>query len=132
MIGILIVAHGGLAREYRSAMEHIIGLSPAILAIEILPTDNANEKEKQISERIEELDDGDGVVVVTDMHGSTPANISIKACAGYRARVIFGANLPLLLKLVKVRNLSIDMAVSLAVESGRRYIDAKETNLDQI
>ena len=71
-----------------------------------------------------EVDQGEGVIVVTDMHGGTPANLALKACKGDKVKVLFGANLPLLLKLVKVRKLSFDSAVNLALDSGRKYINS--------
>jgi PTS system mannose-specific IIA component len=123
LIGIVIVAHGGLATAYLSAMEHVIGISPGIVAISIYPTDKISEKGDQISKAVLLVDDGDGVIVVTDMHGSTPANLALKACKGHNREVLFGANLPLLLKLVKVRNLSFDKAINLALNAGRKYIN---------
>jgi PTS system mannose-specific IIA component len=57
------------------------------------------------------------------MHGSTAANLALKAAKGLNSSVLFGANLPLLLKLVKVRNLTVDKAVKLALDAGRKYID---------
>tara|TARA_Y100001968_G_C19357496_1_gene718001 strand:- start:157 stop:549 length:393 start_codon:yes stop_codon:yes gene_type:complete len=123
LIGIIIVAHGGLAKEYLSAMEYVIGPNPGITAITILPDDDIGNKEKQISQAMTEVNDGDGVVVVTDMHGGTPANLALRACKGQKVMILFGANLPLLLKLVKVRNLSFELAVNLAIDSGKKYID---------
>ena len=126
MIGVLIVAHGGLAREYLSAMEHIVGPNPGIITIGVLPTDDIQQREKQITDTVIKLDEGNGVIVVTDIHGSTPANLALKACKNQKVKIIFGANLPLLLKLVKVRKLSFELAVSLALDSGRKYIDVSD------
>jgi PTS system mannose-specific IIA component len=124
LIGIVIVAHGGLAKEYLSAMEYVIGPDLGIETISVLPTDNVIEKEHQIGKALLEVDQGEGVIVVTDMHGGTPANLALKACKGDKVKVLFGANLPLLLKLVKVRKLSFDSAVNLALDSGRKYINS--------
>ena len=117
------MAHGGLAKEYLCAMEHVVGVSPRIKAISIFPNDNSYDKEKEIREAITIVEGGFGVVLVTDMHGSTAANLALKAVKGLKSSVLFGANLPLLLKLVKVRNLTVDKAVTLALDSGRKYID---------
>ena len=122
-LGIVIVAHGGLAKEYLSAVEHVIGYKPKIEAISIYPTDNIDEKEKQIKRALSGVDSGTGVIIVTDMHGSTPANLALKASKGYNCKVLFGANLPLLLKLIKVRNLPADDAVDLALDAGKKYIN---------
>ena len=117
------MAHGGLAKEYLCALEHVVGVSPRIKAISIFPNDNSYDKEKEIGEAIKIVEAGFGVVLVTDMHGSTPANLALKAAKGLKSRVVFGANLPLLLKIVKVRNLTVDKAVKLALDAGRKYID---------
>lgn len=124
MLGIIIVAHGGLAQEYLFAMEHVVGVNPRIKAISIYQNDNVTKKEKEIRESLAEVEDGCGVVIVTDMHGSTPANLAVKAAKEKNYNVLFGANLPLLVKLVKVRNLPASEAVSLALDAGRKYIDS--------
>ena len=122
MLGIVIVAHGGLAIEYLSAVEHILGVKPKCQAISIYPNDNIDEKEMQIKSAISEVEDGSGVIIVTDMHGSTPANIALKASKEFNCKVLFGVNLPLLVKLVKVRHLGPSEAVGLALEAGKKYI----------
>ena len=132
MFGIVIVAHGGLAKEYLCAMEHVVGVSPRIKAISIFPNDNSYDKEKEIREAITIVEAGFGAVLVTDMHGSTAANLALRAAKGLNSRVLFGANLPLLLKLVKVRNLTVDKAVKLALDAGRKYIDCVNIRPDSI
>ena len=132
MFGIVIVAHGGLAKEYLCAMEHVVGVSPRIKAISIFPNDNSYDKEREIREAITIVEEGFGVVLVTDMHGSTAANLALKAAKELNSSVLFGANLPLLLKLVKVRNLTVDKAVKLALDAGRKYIDCVNIRLGSI
>ena len=78
MFGIVIVAHGRLAQEYLSTMEHVIGMNLRIKAISIFPSDNANDKEKQIRQALIDVENGFGAVLVTDMHGSTPANLALR------------------------------------------------------
>lgn len=124
------MAHGGLAQEYLHVIEHVVGINPRIRAISIFPNDDIDDKEKQIREALIDVEDGDGAVVVTDIHGSTPANLALRASVKFNNRVLFGANLPLLLKLVKVRNLSIDKAVKLALDAGRKYIDCSSVRSD--
>ena len=130
MLGIVIVAHGGLAQEYFCAMEHVVGVSPRIKAISIFPNDNSYDKEQEIREAMTIVEVGFGVVLVTDMHGSTAANLALKASEGLNSKVLFGANLPLLLKLVKVRNLTVDKAVKLALDAGRKYIHCADIRPD--
>ena len=130
MLGIVIVAHGGLAQEYFCAMEHVVGVSPRIKAISIFPNDNSYDKEQEIREAATIVDVGCGLVLVADMHGSTAANLALKASEGLNCKVLFGANLPLLLKLVKVRNLTVDNAVKLALGAGRKYIHCADIRPD--
>ena len=104
------------------AAEYVVGASPTIEAISIFPKDDINEKEKQIKMALSKVNTGSGVIIVTDIHGSTPANLALKASKGLNCRVICGANLPLIVKLIKVRNFSADDAVNLAVNAGKKYI----------
>ena len=124
MIGIVIVAHGGLAREYRAAVEHVVGKQSGIRAISIAADHDRAEKEAEICVAADSVDDGSGVVVVTDMFGGSPCNLSLLACNPSDRRTLFGANLPMLVKLAKSRNIDIDLAVKAAKEAGRKYIDS--------
>lgn len=124
MIGIVIVAHGNLAAEYLAAMEHVVGPQPAAVAIGILPDDTCSSKAEAMRAAIAEVDQGDGVVMVTDMFGSTPSNLALTACTAPDRVVVYGANMPLLVKLGKVRHLPLHEAVSTALNAGRKYIDS--------
>ena len=117
------MAHGGLALEYLSAAEHVVGFNPNVKAISIYPSDNMHKKEIEIKEALSSVDGGSGVIIVTDMHGSTPANLALKASKGFNCRVVFGTNLPLLVKLMKVRKLTACDAVKLALDAGKKYIN---------
>jgi len=101
LIGIVIVAHGGLAREYLAAIEHVIGSQTGIRAISIAPDDDREAKQREICEAADAVDTGAGVVVVTDLFGGSPSNLSLRACAPANRRILYGANLPALLKLAK-------------------------------
>ncbi len=124
MIGIVIVAHGGLAREYLSAVEHVVGPQPAMRAIAIEDDHNRAAKQAEICAAADAVDLGSGVVVVTDMFGGSPSNLSLMACAGAERRIVYGANLPMLIKLAKSRDLPVAEAVSAALEAGRKYINS--------
>lgn len=124
MIGIVIVAHGGLATEYMSAMEHVVGQQNGVCAIQICADCNRSEKQQEICSALNTVDDGAGVVIVTDLYGSSHAQLCMSACSGTQTRVIYGANLPLLLKLAKSRTKPIADAVDCAVKAGRKYIDS--------
>ncbi|MFA9230088.1 MAG: PTS sugar transporter subunit IIA [Microgenomates group bacterium] len=124
MIGIVIVAHGGLAREYLSAVEHVVGPQSNMRAIAIEDVHDRDSKQLEISLSADSVDDGAGVVVVTDMFGGSPSNLSLLACTGGTRRILYGANLPMLIKLAKSRELPIAEAVAAALEAGRKYINA--------
>ena len=125
MIGIVIVAHGGLAREYLSAVEHVVGRQQGIRAITIEADHDRDDKKAEISAAADAVDDGDGVVVVTDLFGGSPSNLSLPACMAENRLILYGANLPLLLKLAKSRRLPLERAVDVAMDAGRKYIDAR-------
>ena len=125
MIGIVIVAHGGLAREYLAAIEHVVGSQTGIRAISIDADDDRAGKEREICEAADEVDTGDGVVVVTDLYGGSPSNLSLLACRPANRRILYGANLPMLIKLAKSRTKPVPEAVRAAMEAGKKYIDSQ-------
>ena len=124
VIGIVIVAHGGLAREYLAAIEHVVGPQTAIRAITIEDDHDRGQKQTEICAATDAVDQGEGVVLVTDMFGGSPSNLSLMACAGAGRRILYGANLPMLIKLAKSRDLPVGEAVALALEAGRKYINS--------
>lgn len=124
MIGIVIVAHGGLAREYLAAVEHVVGKQSGIQTISIDADHDRASKQSEICAAADSVDVGDGVVVVTDMFGGTPCNLSLLACSPEDRRTLYGANLPMLVKLAKSRAMAVDRAVNAAKNAGRKYIDS--------
>lgn len=124
MIGIVIVAHGGLARELQNAVEHVVGRQPGMLAISIGAEDDRTRRQREICDAADAVDAGDGVVVVTDMYGGSPSNLSLRACRPSNRKILTGVNLPMLVKLAKSRKLPVDEAVLRAAEAGRRYINS--------
>lgn len=125
MIGIVIVAHGGLAREYLAAIEHVVGSQVGFQAISIQATHDRDAKQKEICQAADAVDQGAGVVVVTDLFGGSPSNLSLLACQPEGRRILYGANLPMLIKLAKSRHLPVPDAVRLALEAGKKYIDSQ-------
>ncbi len=124
MIGIVIVAHGGLAREYLAAVEHVVGKQDGMRAIAIEDDHDRAAKQSEICVAADAVDAGDGVVVVTDMFGGSPSNLSLRACTADHRRILYGANLPMLIKLAKSRDLPVAEAVSVALDAGRKYINS--------
>ncbi|WP_371156844.1 PTS sugar transporter subunit IIA [Jannaschia sp. 2305UL9-9] len=123
MIGIVIVAHGGLADEYRKAVEHVIGPQDGVRAIAVGVTCDRAAKESEICSAADAVDVGDGVVVVTDIFGGSPSNLSMNACKPQDRVIFYGANLPALIKLARCRSKPIAEAVALAKAAGTRYMD---------
>ena len=120
----MIVAHGGLAREYLSAVEHVVGKQDAVRAIAIEDDHDRGAKQAEICAAADSVDTGAGVVVVTDMFGGSPSNLSLMACSGQDRRIVYGANLPMLIKLAKSRELTVTEAVAAALDAGRKYINS--------
>lgn len=123
MIGIVIVAHGGLAEEYRLAVEHVMGPQEGIRAVSVAATCDRLGKEREIRAIADSVDMGRGVVVVTDIFGGSPSNLSMGACAPADRKIFYGANLPALIKLARSRNKPLDEALALAKAAGTRYMD---------
>ena len=124
LIGIVIVGHGGLAREYLLAVEHVVGPQKGIRAVAIEEDHDRAQKQAEICEAANSVDSGDGVIVVTDLFGGSPSNLSLLACTAKNRAILYGANLPLLVKLAKSRQMSVADAVSAAKEAGRKYINS--------
>ena len=124
MIGLVIVAHGGLATELLAAMEHVVGPQPGACAIPVLPEADLPELQARILTAVEEVDEGDGVILITDMFGGTPSNLAMSAMTRPDVDVIYGANLPLLVKLAKSRGLPLNEAAAAAIGAGLKYVDS--------
>ena len=124
MIGMVLVTHGRLAAEFIAALEHVVGPQRGIAAVCIGPEDDMEQRRKEILEAVARVDDGAGVVVLTDMFGGTPSNLAISILEKAKIEVIAGVNLPMLIKLASVRNReSLAQAVASAQAAGRKYIN---------
>ncbi len=123
MIGLVIVTHGGLAREFRSAVEHIVGPQAQLATISIGPDDDMEARRRELLDAVRAVDEGRGVIILTDMFGGTPSNLAISVMDDAQVEVIAGVNLPMLVKLVSIRkDSSLESAISEAREAGRKYI----------
>jgi PTS system mannose-specific IIA component len=125
MIGMVVVTHGRLAEEFIAAMEHVVGPQTALQAISIGPDDDMERRRQDILEAVDQVDEGDGVILLTDMFGGTPSNLAISIMESIKVEVIAGINLPMLIKLASVRATETTMedAVTAAQASGRKYIN---------
>ena len=123
MIGLVLVTHGALADEFKLAMEHVVGPQEYIETIAIGPEDNAESRRDDILAAIDRADSGAGVIILTDMFGGTPSNLAISVMQNRSVEVIAGVNLPMLVKLGRVRaDMAIADAVAIAEAAGKKYI----------
>lgn len=123
MIGLVLVTHGRLAEEFVAATEHVVGPQPHVSAVCIGPDDDMEQRRQDILDAIAATDEGDGVIVLTDMFGGTPSNLAISIMDRANVEVIAGVNLPMLIKLASVRSgQDLRSAVASAQEAGRTYI----------
>ena len=123
MIGIVVVSHGRLAEEFIAALEHIVGPQQNLCAVCIGADDDMERRRRDIVDAASAVNDGDGVILLTDMFGGTPSNLAISVMEETRAEVIAGLNLPMLIKLASVRGReSLESCVAHAQDAGRKYI----------
>ncbi|MDR3440381.1 PTS sugar transporter subunit IIA [Telmatospirillum sp.] len=132
MIGMVLVTHGRLADELVAALEHVVGPQPSVATVCIGPDDDMEQRRRDILQSTAKVDDGSGVVVLTDMFGGTPSNLAISIMDKAKVEVIAGVNLPMLIKLASVRHHeTLTDAVASAQEAGRKYINVASRLLTQ-
>jgi PTS system mannose-specific IIA component len=124
MIGLVLVTHGQLATEFRAALEHVVGHQEACEAVSIAPEDDMEERRRDIMAAVERVNDGSGVILLTDMFGGTPSNLAISVMDPGRVEVLAGVNLPMLIKLASARSEgSLAEVACKAQAAGRKYIN---------
>jgi PTS system mannose-specific IIA component len=122
MIGLVLVTHGHLADEFIAATEHVVGAQERVEAICIAAEDDMEVRRADIAAAMARVDEGDGVIMLTDMFGGTPSNLAISLMRP-GVEVIAGINLPMLIKLASVRKtMTVEAAVDAAQAAGRKYI----------
>ena len=123
MIGLVLVTHGRLASEFVVAMEHVVGRQAQVESICIGPEDDMEARRNDIAGAIAKVDDGSGVIILTDLFGGTPSNLAISLMKSEKIEVIAGVNLPMLIRLGGAREkMDVKAAVAAAREAGRKYI----------
>lgn len=131
MIGIVLVTHGRLAREFVDALEHVIGPQNNVTAICVGPEDDLKGRRQEILRRVGQADEGEGVVLLTDMFGGTPSNLAVSVLDKGRVEVIAGVNLPMLIKLASLRGTEpLASLVVQAQQAGRKYINVASQFLE--
>ncbi len=123
MVGILLVAHNGLGSSLAECVRHVLGRMPDNLRVlSVLAEEDPQKKLVEGEALIRELDNGSGVLILTDVFGATPANIGRRLCHAERVSGVAGVNLPMLLRVVCSSNKSLEEMADLAVEGGRECI----------
>ena len=117
MLSLLVVTHGSLAEDLVSAAQRIVGNSSAMAAVSIDWDGDVEAARRRIEQEIARLDDGDGVLVLTDMFGGTPSNLALSLLEPGRIEIVTGVNLPMLIKFTNLRE-RLDLA-----EAARRIAD---------
>jgi PTS system mannose-specific IIA component len=132
MIGLVLVTHGRLAEEFIAALEHVVGSQANITSVCIGPDDDMEQRRAQILASVAKAEEGNGVILLTDMFGGTPSNLAISIMDKASVEVIAGVNLPMLIKLASVRQTeSLEQAAQSAQEAGRKYINIASRLLTQ-
>lgn len=132
MIGLVIVTHGDLAKEFLAALEHVHGPQKQVAAIPIDPNDDMETRRNEILEAVKDVDSGQGAILLTDMFGGTPSNLAISVMEQTKVEVVAGVNLPMLIKLTSIRGDSnMEEAISEAQEAGRKYISVASKILSE-
>jgi PTS system mannose-specific IIA component len=130
MIGLVIVTHGGLALEFRHALEHVVGRQTQLETIAIGPEDDLTLRRQDILDAVKRTNSGSGVIILTDMFGGTPSNLAISVMDEAKAEVIAGINLPILVKLASIRTeMNLPQAVAMARDAGKKYIKVASQEL---
>jgi len=125
MVGVVIAAHGELARELLQTAEFIVGKVERIRAISIDPSLDVKDIQGAISRTIKDMDDGTGVLILTDMFGGTPANMTLPFLREGAVEVVTGVNLPMLIRLCQCRDggKGLSDVAREALEYGRKSIN---------
>jgi mannose PTS system EIIA component len=132
MIGMVLVTHGRLADELIAALEHVVGPQDNVTSICIGPDDDMELRRSEILDSTSNADQGEGVVLLTDMFGGTPSNLAISIMDKANVEIIAGVNLPMLIKLASVREQeALADAVISAQDAGRKYINVASKLLAQ-
>ena len=124
MIGLVLVTHGNLAKEFISAMQHVVGQQEQIESVCIGPEDDMEMRRNEILEKANAVNSGDGVVLLTDMFGGTPSNLALSIMDRAKVEILAGINLPMLIKIAGLRKENdLKKTVEGAQDAGKKYIN---------
>ena len=124
MIGLVLVTHGNLAKEFISAMQHVVGPQEQVQGVCIGPDDDMEVRRNEILEKVNEVNTGEGVVLLTDMFGGTPSNLALSVMDRAKVEILAGINLPMLIKIAGLRkDNDLKKTVEGAQDAGKKYIN---------
>lgn len=129
MVGVVIVAHGKLAQAFKEALELIMGPQKNFKAVSIEAQNKVDLARERLKKAIEQVDQGEGVMILTDMFGGTPSNLSLSFLEEKKIEVLTGVNLPMLIKLVNLRQESLTLELlkqRLSVYGRERIVAASD------
>lgn len=133
MIGLLLVTHGELATSFLSALEHVVGKQDQMATICIEADDDIEVRRQELSLKLDQINTGDGVLILTDMFGGTPSNLAISFLKKGKVEAVSGLNLPMLIRLAHYReHESLDDLAAEAKETGKKYISIASELLEKI
>lgn len=120
MVGILLLTHAPLGQAFIDAAAHVFrGRPERIEAIDVIADQNPAEVQRLAIEAVKRLDDGSGVLVITDVMGGTPSNCTGFLCGHENVSVIAGISLPMLLRALTYRNDTLEVVVEMALAGGQ-------------
>ena len=122
MIGLMIITHGNLALELRSAMEHMIGDQNNIEIFSITPEDDIDIQKNNIEKKLKELNQGKGVIILTDVFGGTPSNLALNFLEPGVIEIMSVVNLPMLIKICQLRDKDILEVIQEGKNAAQKYI----------
>lgn len=123
MVGILLVTHNGLGDSFLDCVGHVLGNIPSHLrSLSVLADDDPAVKESEARALIKEVDQGNGVLLLTDLFGATPSNIASRLCQPGSIHGVAGVNLPMLLRVVVYSDKNLSELTQIALDGGRDFI----------
>ena len=124
MIGLVLVTHGNLASEFIAAMQHVVGPQEQVMGVCIGPDDDMEMRRNEILEKVNSVNSGEGVVLLTDMFGGTPSNLALSIMDRANVEILAGINLPMLIKIASLRKENdLKKTVEGAQDAGKKYIN---------
>lgn len=120
MIGILIIAHGGLGESLMHCVNHVVGKTPPqFMYLAVGKDDDPSDLLPQAKQIVKELDTGDGVLILSDIYGATPCNLTTKLLSPNKIEGVAGVNLPMLVRVLNYRDKPIKICIEKAISGGR-------------